>query len=111
MTIPHFIKLSLKELGDSRKAPKKTTAMEMSLWRRCCKLNIRDKVRNTNIRVRMKVPQPISENIERKQREWYEHLIRMEEDGIPQKLLKWVPTERRKRGRPRKGWQDGVTKV
>ena len=38
-----------------------------------------------------------NENIERKQLKWYghKHLIRMEEDRIPQKLLKWVPAERR----------------
>jgi hypothetical protein len=32
----------------------------------------------------------------------------MPEERIPNLILEWVPEERRKRGRPRKTWMEGV---
>jgi hypothetical protein len=32
----------------------------------------------------------------------------MPEERIPKLILEWVPAERRKRGRPRKTWMEGV---
>ena len=32
----------------------------------------------------------------------------MPEDRIPKLIMEWVPLERRKRGRPRKTWIEGV---
>ena len=33
---------------------------------------------------------------------------RIPEDRIPKLIMEWVPLERRKRGRPRKAWKEGV---
>ena len=33
---------------------------------------------------------------------------RIPEDRIPKLIMEWVPLERRKRGRPRKTWMEGV---
>jgi hypothetical protein len=32
----------------------------------------------------------------------------MPEERIPKLILEWVPVERRKRGRPRKTWMEGI---
>jgi hypothetical protein len=32
----------------------------------------------------------------------------MPEERIPKLIMEWVPLERRKRGRPRKTWMEGV---
>jgi hypothetical protein len=32
----------------------------------------------------------------------------MPEDRIPKSIMDWIPEERRKRGRPRKTWMEGV---
>ena len=32
----------------------------------------------------------------------------MPEDRIPKLVMEWIPLERRKRGRPRKTWMEGV---
>ena len=32
----------------------------------------------------------------------------MPEERIPELIMEWIPQERRKRGRPRKTWREGV---
>jgi hypothetical protein len=35
----------------------------------------------------------------------------MDEGGLPQQILNWTPTGRRKRGRPKSKWKEGVIRV
>jgi hypothetical protein len=35
----------------------------------------------------------------------------MPEERIPKLIMGWIPEERRKRGRPRKTWMEGVQAV
>jgi hypothetical protein len=46
--------------------------------------------------------------IQRKRLHWYGHVKRMPEERIPKLIMEWKPRERRKRGRPRKTWMEGV---
>jgi hypothetical protein len=46
--------------------------------------------------------------IERKRLQWYGHVKRMQEERLLKLFMKWIPGERRKRGRPRKTWMKGV---
>jgi len=46
--------------------------------------------------------------IEQKRLQWYGHVKRMPEERIPKLIMDWIPWERRKRGRPRKTWVEGV---
>ena len=46
--------------------------------------------------------------IERKRLKWYGHVKRMSEERIPKLIMERIPQERRKRGRPRKTWMEGV---
>jgi hypothetical protein len=46
--------------------------------------------------------------IEKKRLQWYGHVKRMPEERIPKLIMEWIPVERRKRGRPRKTWMEGV---
>ena len=46
--------------------------------------------------------------IEKKRLQWYDHVKRMPEERIPKLIMDWIPLERRKRGRPRKTWMEGV---
>ena len=43
-----------------------------------------------------------------KRLQWDGHVKRMPEDRIPKLIMEWVPLERRKTGRPRKTWMEGV---
>jgi IS5 family transposase len=46
--------------------------------------------------------------IEKKRLQWYGHVKRMQEKRLPKLIMEWIPGERRKRGRPRKTWMEGV---
>ena len=46
--------------------------------------------------------------IERKRLQWYGHVKRMQEERLPKLIMEWIPGERRKRGRPRQTWMEGV---
>jgi len=46
--------------------------------------------------------------IEQKRLQWYGHVKRMPEDRITNLIIDSIPRERRKRGRPRKMWMEGV---
>jgi len=46
--------------------------------------------------------------MEKKILQWYGHVKRMPEDRLPKLIMEWLPLERRKRGRPRKSWMEGV---
>ena len=46
--------------------------------------------------------------IEKKRLQWYGQVKRMPEERIPKLIMGWIPWERRKRGRPRKTWTEGV---
>jgi len=40
--------------------------------------------------------------------QWYGHVKRMPEERTAKLIMDWLPRERRKRGRPRKTWMEGV---
>jgi hypothetical protein len=46
-----------------------------------------------------------------KQLVWYGHLQRKDEERLPQKIVNWVPSGRRKRGRPKTSWKEGVLRA
>ena len=46
--------------------------------------------------------------IEQKRLQWHGHVKRMPEERMPKLIMDWIPRDRRKRGRPRKTWMEGV---
>ena len=42
---------------------------------------------------------------------WYGHVQRMAEGRLPKIALKWMPKQKRARGRPKKNWMDGIRKA
>jgi hypothetical protein len=46
--------------------------------------------------------------IEKKRLQWYDHVKRMPEERIPKLIMELIPEQRRKRGRLRKTWTEGV---
>ena len=46
--------------------------------------------------------------IEKKRLQWYGHVKRMPEQRLPKHIMEWIPIERKKKGRPKKTWMEGV---
>jgi len=50
----------------------------------------------------------ILDEITRKELIWYGHVERMDPTRIPKIMIHWKPKGRKKRGRPRRTWKDGI---
>jgi hypothetical protein len=69
-----------------------------------------EKIKNENIKeiIVVKGKLDIIDITKKKRLQWYGHVKRIPEERIPKLILEWVSEERRKRGRPRKTWMEGV---
>lgn len=85
-------------------------ALEMDALRRSCRISRLDRVRNTKIKELIGLKENIVQEAGKRQLIWYGHVKRMADHRLPKITLDWVPPERRKRGRPRKSWNDGIQK-
>jgi len=56
----------------------------------------------------MNVTRSLPDDIRNQQLKWYEHVQRMEMGRLPKKVMKWSPPGRRKRGRPKATWVEGI---
>jgi len=56
----------------------------------------------------MNVTRSLLDDIKTKQLQWYGHVQRMEEGRLPKEVMKWRPTGRRKRGRPKLTWAEEI---
>ena len=86
----------------------KLNSTETDLWRRSARIPRKDKIRNTIIKQKMNITRSLVDDIETKQLQWYGHVSIMEEGRLPKEVMKWRPPGRRKRGRPKRTWADGI---
>jgi hypothetical protein len=56
----------------------------------------------------MDVQDMILDEITRKQLIWYGHVERMGPTRLPNIMIHWKPEGRKKQGRPRRTWKDGM---
>ena len=63
------------------------------------------------IRQQIGLEEPIIKEIEQNQLTWYGHVQRMAEGKLPKIALKWMPKQKRARGRPKKNWMEGLRKA
>ena len=80
----------------------------MDFWRRSGRISRKDKIRNNIIKQKMNVKRSLLDDIKTKQLQWYGHVQRMEEGRLPEEVMKWRPPGRRKRGRPKLTWVEGI---
>jgi hypothetical protein len=89
----------------------KLNSIEMDFWRRSARISRKDTIRNTIIKQKMNVTRSILDDINTKQLKWYGHIQRMEEGRLPKQVMKWNPPGRRKRGRPKLTWMEGIRRL
>jgi hypothetical protein len=78
--------------------------------RRSARKSRLEKIKNEHIKEIMEVKgkPDIIDIVERKRLQWYGHVNRMQEERLRKLIMEWISGERRKRGRPRKTWMEGV---
>ena len=63
----------------------------------------------TNEEVRKRTQQPmIGDKIRKRRMKWAGHVMRMDQSRNPKKILQYKPNGKRKAGRPKKRWIDGL---
>jgi len=67
----------------------------------------KDKIKNI-IKQKMNVMRSLLDDIQTKHLQWYGHVQRMEEGRLPKEVMKWSPLGRRKQGRPKVTWAEGI---
>jgi hypothetical protein len=87
----------------------KILSTEMDVLRRSARKSRMERIKNEYIKEIMGVKgkPDIIDSIEKKRLQCYDHVKRMAE-RITKLVMEWIPLERRKRGRPRKTWMEGV---
>jgi hypothetical protein len=88
----------------------KILSTEMDVLRWSARKSRMERIKNEHIKEIMAVKgEPdIIDITEKKRLERYGHVKRMSDERIPKLVMEWIPLERRKRGRPRKIWMEGV---
>ena len=60
------------------------------------------------IRQQIGLEETIIMETEQNQLTWYGHVQRLAEGRLPKIALKWMPKQKRARGRPKKNWVEGI---
>ena len=83
----------------------------MDALRRSSRISRKDRNRNVTIRQQIGLEETIIKEIEQNHLTWYGHVQGMAEGRLPKIALKWMPKQKRARGRPKKNWMEGIRKV
>jgi hypothetical protein len=88
----------------------KILATEIEVLRRSARKSRLARIKNEHIKKIMGVKEKpeIINIIQKKRLQWYGHVKRMQEERLPKLIMVWITAERRKRGRSRKTWMEGV---
>jgi hypothetical protein len=82
----------------------------MDVIRRSARISRMERMKNEHTKeiMEMKRKPDIIDIVEKKRLQCYGHVKRMSAERIPKLIIEWILEERRKRGRPRKTWMEGV---
>ena len=83
----------------------------MDVLRRSSRISRKYRIRNGTIRQQIGLEETIIKEIEQNQLTWYGHVQRIAEGRLPKIALKWMPKQKRARGRPKKNWMEGIKKA
>ena len=90
---------------------RRVEATEMDALRRSSRISRKGRIRNVTIRQQIGLEETIIKEIEQNQLTWYGHVQRMAEGRLPKIALKWIPKQKRARGRLNKYWMEGIRKA
>jgi len=90
---------------------RRVEATEIDALRRSSRISRKERIINVTIRQQIGLEETIVKEIERNQLTWYGHVQRMAEGRLPRIALKWMPKQKKARGRPKKNWIEGIRKA
>ena len=90
---------------------RRVEATEMDALRRASRISRKDRVKNVTIRQQIVQEETIIKEIEQNQLTWYGHVQWMAEGRLPKIALKWIPKQKRARGRLKKNWMEVTRKA
>ena len=76
----------------------------MDALRRFSRISRKERIRNITIRQQIGLEETIIKEIEQNRLTWYGHVQRMADERLPKISLKWMPKQKRARGRSNKNW-------
>jgi hypothetical protein len=83
----------------------------MESLRRSSRISRKERIRNVTIRQQIGLEETIIKETEQNRLTWYGHVQRMVEGRLPKIALKWMPKQKRARGRPKKNWMEVIRKA
>jgi hypothetical protein len=86
-------------------------ATEMDALRGSSRILRKERIRYVTIRQQIGLEGTLKKEIEQNKLTWYGHVQRMAEGRLPKIALKWMPKQKRVRGRPKKNWMEGIRKA
>ena len=86
---------------------KRLNAFHQRCLRRILKVSYRDHITNVEI-LKRTGQREIGDVLMERRLRWYGHVARMAEERIPKIVMKWKPTGKRRRGRPRLTWRHTI---
>jgi len=75
------------------------------------RISRKERIRKVTIRQKIGLEGRIINETEQHQLTWYGHVQRMTEGRLPKIAMKWMPKQKRARGRPKKNWMEGIRKA
>lgn len=66
------------------------------------------RITTEKVKRRMETKETIVTRVEARGLRWFEHVMRMDDEWGSKQIFNWQSPEKRKRGRPRKSWNDGM---
>jgi hypothetical protein len=76
-----------------------------------CRFLHKKRIRNVTIRQQIGLEETIIKEIQQNQLTLYGHVQKMAVRILPKVALKWMPKQKRARGRPKKNWMEGIRKA
>jgi hypothetical protein len=83
----------------------------MGALRRTSRISRKERIRNVTIRQQTGLEETIVKQTEQNQLTWYGHVERMAERRLPKIASKWMPKQKKARGRLKKNWMEGIRKA
>jgi hypothetical protein len=83
----------------------------MDALRRSSRISRRKRIKNVTIRQQIGLEETVVKETEQNQLSWYGQVQRMAEGRLPKMALHWMPKLKRRRGRQKESWIEGIRKA